>query len=387
MGIRLKNIKKRFPDFNIEIDLTINKGELVTLLGPSGCGKTTTLSLISGILTPDSGNIFIGSTRVTDVPIWDRDIGIVFQDYALFPHMNVLANISYGLKARRKDSETIKGICQKMLDLVHLGGYEKREVESLSGGEKQRTALARALAPSPRLLLLDEPLSALDATLRRSLRREIREIQQKLGITTIYVTHDQEEALSISDRIVLMNKGKIEQTGTPWELYNRPATKFCGDFLGDSNTIPCTVEKADRTEGILLSTENTELLFRLPWREKILPKQNYLLFFRPQDTKINFINKFSQQPPPKEVVYKAEPSTIKPVKGGDFSSGKQENSIVGKIVSTEYFGRQLSVEYRWGKTLLKTEIREMDYYYTSTLTEGENITVTVNPEKCWLIKT
>ncbi len=357
MGIRLDRIKKSFPEFNIEINLTVNRGELVTLLGPSGCGKTTTLGLISGILSPDRGDIFIGSSRVTDMPVWQRDIGIVFQDYALFPHMNVLANIAYGLKARKTDSRTISDISNRMLNLVHLEGYGKRKVESLSGGEKQRTALARALAPSPRLLLLDEPLSALDAKLRRGLRREIREIQQKLGITTIYVTHDQEEALSISDRIVLINRGKIEQTGTPWEIYNRPSTKFCGEFLGDSNTIPCDVKSCSPKEGILLITEDPDLTFTLPYREEILPGKNYLLFFRPQDTKIN-------------------------IKTGS-STGR--NTIKGEILSAEYSGRALTAEYKWKERVLKTETTDTDNNYRNIFKKGDRIEVSVNPGKCWLI--
>ena len=172
MGVSIKNIKKSFKDFNIDVDISIDKGELITLLGPSGCGKTTLIQLISGILSPDSGEIHISSKNVTTMPVWSRDIGIVFQDYALFPHMNVENNIAYGLKARKMEAPLIRKRVSEMLELVHLSGYGKRHIESLSGGEKQRTALARALAPSPLLLLLDEPLSALDARMRTILRRE-----------------------------------------------------------------------------------------------------------------------------------------------------------------------------------------------------------------------
>ncbi len=362
MGVILKGIKKSFKDFNIDVDLTINKGELVTLLGPSGCGKTTTIQLISGILNPDSGDVFINSKKVTDLPVWLRDIGIVFQDYALFPHMNVKDNIGYGLKARKKERSLIGKKVSGMLELVHLSGYGERDIGSLSGGEKQRTALARALAPSPELLLLDEPLSALDVRLRTILRREIRSIQQELGITTIYVTHDQEEALSISDRIVLMNNGRIEQVGTPWEIYNQPSGKFSADFLGDSNKIHCIVENISKTTGIYLkSTEQSQsirLSFRLPFREKIAEKESYLVFFRPQDTKIIR-------------------NTQEEVK---------DNTINGHLLSTEYFGRYLTVEYEWGETILKTEISDWDYKDSDTLEKGGNITVTVDPDKCWLIK-
>lgn len=362
MGVIVKDLKKSFKDFNIDVDLTINKGELITLLGPSGCGKTTLIQLISGILTPDNGDVIINGNNVSVLPVWQRDIGIVFQDYALFPHMNVRSNIAYGLKARKKESSLINRKVSEMLELVHLSGYGERNIDSLSGGEKQRTALARALAPSPKLLLLDEPLSALDARLRTILRREIRSIQQTLGITTIYVTHDQEEALSISDRIVVMNNGRIEQTGTPWDIYNHPSTNFSADFLGDSNKIQCIVEDISETSGIHLKSvdpgQKVRQSFRLPFRKGIAEKESYLLFFRPQDTKIVLIAK----------------------------GEAKDNIINGHILSTEYFGRYLTVEYECGRLLLKTEITGWDKRNSDTLVKGGNIDVVVDPGKCWLIK-
>lgn len=362
MGVIVKNLKKSFKDFNIDVDLTINKGELITLLGPSGCGKTTLIQLISGILIPDNGDVVINGKNVSKLPVWQRDIGIVFQDYALFPHMNVKSNIAYGLKARKKESSLINRKVSEMLELVQLSGYGERNTESLSGGEKQRTALARALAPSPKLLLLDEPLSALDARLRTILRREIRSIQQKLGITTVYVTHDQEEALSISDRIVVMNNGRIEQTGTPWDIYNHPSTNFSADFLGDSNKIQCVVEDISTKEGIYLkSAEPDQTLrqsFRLPFREDIKKGERYLLFFRPQDTKIT----------------------------SNAKAEVKDNTINGQILSTEYFGRYLTVEYKCGNTLLKTEITGWNNRDSNALARGSNISVTVDPGKCWLIR-
>lgn len=362
MGIVLKGINKSFKEFNLNIDLTINKGELITLLGPSGCGKTTLIQLISGILTPDSGDVFINNKNVSKLPVWQRDIGIVFQDYALFPHMNVKSNVAYGLKARKLNKDYINKKTNEMLNLVHLKGYASRDIDSLSGGEKQRTALARALAPSPKLLLLDEPLSALDARLRTILRREIRSIQKTLGITTIYVTHDQEEALSISDRIVVMNNGRIEQKGTPWEVYNRPSSKFSADFLGDSNKIHCSVKKVSDTTGIYLeSTEkdqSAKLYFKLPFKDGILEKEEYTVFSRPQDTKI-----------------------VRNTK-----EKAKENTISGPVISTEYFGRYLTVEYKWGNSVLKTEISDWDIGNSGTLEKGSEITVKVDPGKCWLIK-
>ncbi|MCK5152907.1 MAG: ABC transporter ATP-binding protein [Spirochaetales bacterium] len=358
MGVSIKNIKKSFKDFNIDVDLEIEKGELITLLGPSGCGKTTLIQLISGIIPPGSGAIHIGSKDVTTMPVWSRDIGIVFQDYALFPHMNVGDNIAYGLKARKTKSSLIKKRVTEMLELVQLMGYGKRSVSSLSGGEKQRTALARALAPSPLLLLLDEPLSALDAKMRTILRREIRSIQKELGITTIYVTHDQEEALSISDRIVVMNNGRVEQKGRPWEIYNQPASGFSADFMGESNKIPCTVEEVSEPDGISLVSSDGDINFRVPYRKKIKTGEKYFVFFRPQDT---------------EVIH-------------DGTNKTGENMINAKILSTEYFGRYLSFDCKAGNTLLKTEISDRQVLDSKIFKVGDPVIFTVNQERCWLIR-
>ncbi|MCK5673889.1 MAG: ABC transporter ATP-binding protein [Spirochaetales bacterium] len=357
MGVILNGITKSFEDFNINVDLNIENGELITLLGPSGCGKTTSIQIISGIINPEKGNILINGKDVTNTPIWLRNIGIVFQDYALFSHMNVYDNIAYGLKARKLKKTYIKNIVSEMLELVHLRGYENRNIESLSGGEKQRTALARALAPSPELLLLDEPLSALDARLRTILRREIRNIQQKLGITTIYVTHDQDEALSISDRIVLMNNGRIEQTGTPWDIYNKPTSKFSADFLGDSNKIPCKVEKISTKQGIYLSSTGSSLSFNIPFREGITEGKKYLLFFRPQDTKI--IDK-------KIDILK-------------------ENMLTGKILSSEYFGRYRAIKLSCNSIIINTEISDRGNTFSEVFKDDSQITVAIDSGKCWLI--
>lgn len=358
MSVSIKNINKSFKDFNIDVDLEIEKGELITLLGPSGCGKTTLLQLISGIISPDYGTIHIDSKDVTAMPVWLRDIGIVFQDYALFPHMNVGDNISYGLKARKMKAPLIQKRVKEMLELVHLTGYEKRAISSLSGGEKQRTALARALAPSPLLLLLDEPLSALDTRMRTILRKEIRNIQQELGITTIYVTHDQDEALTISDRIIVMNNGRVEQKGRPWEIYNQPVSEFSANFMGESNKIPCTVEEVSETGGISLNSVNSDINFRLPYRKKIKTGEKYFVFFRPQDTEV--------------------------ILDGTNTTGK--NMINTYIVSTEYFGRYLSLECRTGNILIKTEIADRDILERKIFKSGDPVFFTVNPDRCWLIR-
>ena len=232
------------------ISLEVAQGTLVTLLGPSGCGKTTTLRMIAGLETPTSGTIRIGGQDVTKLPATDRDVSMVFQSYALFPHMSVLENVSYGLKfSGFNKTETLKKALAG-LDLVGLADYGPRLPSELSGGQQQRVAVARALVLEPQVLLFDEPLSNLDAKLRRQVREEIREIQQNLGLTVVYVTHDQEEALAVSDRIIVMNNATIAQDGTPRDLYEQPANMFVADFIGEANDLPCeiTAVKNDQAE-------------------------------------------------------------------------------------------------------------------------------------------
>jgi putative spermidine/putrescine transport system ATP-binding protein len=241
--LEINDINKNFgkavavKDFNLRVE----KGEFISLLGPSGCGKTTTLRMVAGFETPTSGKVVVSGEDITNKPPNQRDVGMVFQAYALFPNMTVAGNIGFGLKIARKPSAEIHQRVAEMLDLIHMSDFGDRYPYQLSGGQQQRVALARALALSPAMLLLDEPLSALDAKIRVSLRAEIRAIQRKLGITAIYVTHDQEEALSISDRIVVMYDGKIEQVGSPFEIYNFPQTAFVANFVGTLNTASAEV--------------------------------------------------------------------------------------------------------------------------------------------------
>jgi putative spermidine/putrescine transport system ATP-binding protein len=244
--LKINNISKTFKDNQVVkgVDLSFNKGEFVSLLGPSGCGKTTILRMIAGFEAPTSGTIVVDGKDITGLPPNQRKIGMVFQAYALFPNMNVADNIAFGLRIANTPRPERDARVEEMLKLIGLPGYGKRFPFELSGGQQQRVALARALAPRPRMLLLDEPLSALDAKIRVSLREEIRAIQRELGITTVFVTHDQEEALSISDRIVVMNAGKVEQFGTPFEVYNRPQTRFAATFVGTLNTLHARVQDA-----------------------------------------------------------------------------------------------------------------------------------------------
>ena len=225
-----------------DISLKVEAGTLVTLLGPSGCGKTTTLRMIAGLEMATSGRILIGGKDVTKLPATDRDVSMVFQSYALFPHMSVEENVSYGLKLSGFSKDEVRERTEAGLALVGLKGYGKRMPGELSGGQQQRVAVARALVLEPQVLLFDEPLSNLDAKLRRRVREEIRDIQTSLGLTVVYVTHDQEEALAVSDRIIVMNNAVIAQTGTPRELYEAPDTAFVADFIGEANILPCEIE-------------------------------------------------------------------------------------------------------------------------------------------------
>ncbi|MHC1726055.1 MAG: ABC transporter ATP-binding protein [Syntrophobacteraceae bacterium] len=240
MNIVLQDIIKRFGTLEAvsNVSLDIKDGELFTLLGPSGCGKTTLLRLIGGFHNPDQGGIFFGGKDVKGMPPYERNIGMVFQNYALWPHMTIFDNVAYGLKLKKVTRKDIGERVAHTFSMVNLAGLEQRYPGQLSGGQQQRVALARALVLNPDVLLLDEPLSNLDAKIRLQVRAEIRKLQKELAITTVYVTHDQEEALTLSDRIAVINQGKIQQLGTPWDLYERPANAFVADFIGINNLIP-----------------------------------------------------------------------------------------------------------------------------------------------------
>jgi putative spermidine/putrescine transport system ATP-binding protein/spermidine/putrescine transport system ATP-binding protein len=242
-AVRLDGVTKRFGEVTAVRDtsLEVRQGEFLTLLGPSGCGKTTLLNLIAGFLDPDEGEVFIGGERVTDVPTFQRDIGMVFQNYALFPHMNVFENVAFGLRMRKTPGEEIRGRVGEALDIVRLAGYADRRPRELSGGQQQRVALARAIVVKPRVLLLDEPLSALDKNLRSRMQVELKQIQRRIGITTIFVTHDQSEALSLSDRVAIISEGVIQQISGPDEAYRNPRNTFVAEFIGDVNRIDGSV--------------------------------------------------------------------------------------------------------------------------------------------------
>jgi thiamine transport system ATP-binding protein len=272
MKLSIANLKLTLGDFNLQCSLDLPSGKLTTLLGPSGCGKTSLLKSIAGLYSPGEGNIILGDRDITELDPRFRKIGMVFQDYALFPHMSVQKNICYGMPLKKEEARIR---CTELLEMVELKGFEERRIEDLSGGEKQRIALARALASEPELLLLDEPLSALDARLRKILRRQIKEIQKRTGITTVYVTHDQEEAMAISDQIVLMRGGRVVQTDSPEEIYKTPVNSFAGDFFGNANIL--TQEQSFRILG-------KYDLNKVPSSLKEMDKGR--LFFRPESCRL-----------------------------------------------------------------------------------------------------
>lgn len=286
--IRLVNVTKEYDGNKAlkSINLYIRRNEFLTLLGPSGCGKTTTLRIVGGFETCTEGDIIFEGRKINDVPPFKRKLNTVFQKYALFPHMNVYENIAFGLKIKKMDKKAIDKKVEEMLELVNLPKYQRRSVDSLSGGQQQRVAIARALVNEPQVLLLDEPLGALDLKLRKDMQTELKNIQKRLGITFVYVTHDQEEALTMSDTIVVMKSGTIQQIGTPTDVYNEPRNAFVADFIGESNIIEgkmledCLVEFAGRkfecVDRGFASNEAVDVVIR-PEDVKIVPEQEGML--------------------------------------------------------------------------------------------------------------
>lgn len=309
-------LEKTYPEFEINPELTIEKGEFFSLLGPSGCGKTTLLRLIAGLEKPDRGNIILNDRDITDLRPDKRRIGLVFQDYALFPHLNVYQNIEYGLKIGKLSPFERNRKVKQMLALFRLDNLAERAILQLSGGEQQRVALARALAIEPEILLLDEPFSALDYEIRSSLRDELTQLQQRLGFTTIFVTHQQEEALSVSDRIGLMLQGRIIQIGRPEDVYENPVNSFVATFLGDANLIPCRLAGAKSEEQlfVLENGQKMELISR-----KYDGEDLQWLMIRPEDIRVNV----------------------------------KEPQFEGEIVRIEYFGPLYRLEVDTGRLRIK----------------------------------
>ena len=279
----LKNVCKAFGKVTAvdHFSLTVEPGEFVALLGPSGCGKTTTLRIVAGFERPDQGEVVIAGVSATDKPPYKRDIGIVFQSYALFPHMTVFDNVAYGLRMRKASASDIASRVRSALDLVHLEGLDERYPRQLSGGQQQRVAVARAVVIQPTVLLFDEPLYNLDARLRQEMRRELRQLQRTLRIATIFVTHDQEEALSMADRVVVMNAGHIEQIGTPEEIYQTPRSAFVAGFIGECNFLSGEITEVCATHVVFAALPGPK--FRLPPRSDLAPGVRGSVAIRPED--------------------------------------------------------------------------------------------------------
>ena len=332
--IRLTNLVMEFDGERIldSINLYINDREFLTLLGPSGCGKTTTLRVIGGFLTPTSGDVLFDGKRINEVPAYQRKINTVFQRYALFPHLDVYDNIAFGLRIAKLPEEEIDERVTEMLEIVSLKGFENRKVTSLSGGQQQRVAIARALVNRPKVLLLDEPLGALDLRLRKDMQNELKRIQQAMGITFIYVTHDQEEALTMSDTIVVMDKGKIQQIGRPEDIYNEPKNAFVADFIGESNIL----------DGVMV--------------------EDYLVKFFGRNFKC--VDKGFEKNEPVDVVIRPEDIDIVPADVGD---------LCGPVTSVTFKGVHYDtiVDFKGFKWLIQT---------TDFCPEGSYIGIRLNPE-------
>ncbi|TPI37376.1 ABC transporter ATP-binding protein [Mesorhizobium sp. B3-1-6] len=348
-AVEFRNIDIAYGKFVAvrDFSLSIRKGSFVTLLGPSGCGKTTILRSIAGLVDISAGQIMIGGRRVDDVPIYKRNIGLVFQSYALFPHKTVFDNVAFGLKYRNVAKPEIRRKVGQALDMVRLPGSEKKLPSQLSGGQQQRIALARAIVFEPQVLLLDEPLSALDANMREEMRVEIKKIQKETGITAIFVTHDQEEALSMSDRIVVMNAGSAEQVGTPEEVYERPATAFVADFLGKANMLSGTVSRSDGPTIVKLASGQTVNVLS----PKALPQGSAVtVVVRPQKLAVG-------------------------AKAG-------ANRLPGRVVSASYLGGSAIYEVDIGA---KTNIRANAPIDGRVLREGEAIELGFDADDCVLL--
>lgn len=285
--LSLKNITKTFDNEEVvlhDVSLDIYPGEFLTLLGPSGCGKTTILRLVAGLESCEAGDILINGKRINNVPPNKRDVNTVFQSYALFPHMTVFNNIAFGLSLKKIPKKEIREQVMSILELVKLDGLENRNIQQLSGGQQQRVAIARALVNKPLILLLDEPLSALDYKLRRTMQIELKHLHRKLGITFVFVTHDQEEALTMSDRVVVMNNGKIEQSGTPKEIYENPSNMFVAKFVGEINVFDGRVIG---TKGSRMAVTAEGMTFECPNSKNFTSNQNVKMLLRPEDIKVS----------------------------------------------------------------------------------------------------
>ena len=355
--VRFEGVEKRFGKVVAvkKMDLDISEGSLVTLLGPSGCGKTTLLRMLAGLETPTAGSIFIKGKRINNTPIHKRNLGMIFQNYALFPHKTIFENVAFGLKYRKISKQEVQEKVEQALEMVRLPGFGNRMPSQLSGGQQQRIAMARAIVIEPDVLLMDEPLSALDENLREDMRREIDNLQQDLGVTTIFVTHDQREALSMSDKVVVMKNGVVQQEGNPEEVYNNSVNHFVADFLGHSNFLKGTVkEKKDRPILVELEDQNTCLA---------IPSDQF------------------REGEQAEVVIRAQKMTLGYQKDFDKEAGM--NYFFGRIIDRSYMGGEVSyfVELATGQVL-----HVISFVKRTPYRRHDEVFVQVDPEHCRLLK-
>ena len=355
--VQFKGIMKRFGNVVAveKLDFDIEEGSLVTLLGPSGCGKTTLLRMVAGLEEPTEGDIFIKGVRINDTPIHKRNLGMIFQNYALFPHKTIFENVAFGLKYRDVSKAEIKEKVTRALEMVRLPGVERRMPSQLSGGQQQRIAMARAIVIEPDVLLMDEPLSALDENLREEMRREVGNLQQQLGVTTIFVTHDQREALSMSDKILVMEKGRKQQEGSPEAVYNEPATHFVADFLGHSNFIRGRVTDVDDRH-VKVEIETGDILLA--------------------ENRGGF-----NQGDAVEIVVRAQRFDAFPIK--NFKPREDMNHFHGRIKDRSYMGGEVSYFIELGP---EREIHVISMMRTRVYNIGEDVSVEVAPHHCHLIR-
>lgn len=337
------------------VNLDIEEGEFVTILGPSGCGKTTLLRILAGLYKPTRGDVFFGDKRVTDMPPWERNVGLVFQDYALWPHMTVYENIAYGLKLRKVRKEEEKERVKQVASLLGIEDLLNRYPYQLSGGQQQRVALARAIIINPSVLLLDEPLSNLDAKIRVSVRTEIRKLQKSLRTTTVYVTHDQEEALVISDRVAVMNMGVIEQVGTPAELYHSPRSVFVADFIGQVNMIPGRVVSADYEKKVLHVETGVGRIPAL-MDESLREGEEVYLVFRPESVEV------------------AKSSV---------AAEDQDIVLSGRVEDAQFLGNLLRVNVRVDDTVVKAEIHNP---VSVSFAVGDHVRLKISAQRVRLLR-
>ncbi|MGQ9637384.1 MAG: ABC transporter ATP-binding protein [Thermodesulfobacteriota bacterium] len=351
--VQLIELRKSFGDIEAVkgISLTIERGDFFTFLGPSGCGKTTILRMIAGFTRPDGGKILFDGQEVNELPSWKRDVGMVFQNYALWPHLSVFENVAFGLKERKFPKSIVREKTLRALEMVGLKGMEKRRPSELSGGQQQRVALARTLVIEPRLLLLDEPLSNLDAKLRIQMRHELVRIQKNLGITTLYVTHDQEEALILSTRIAVMSKGRVIQVGTPREIYENPNSQEVADFVGTSNFFSCKVKEVKGNQIELVSEEGLLMIVENQGGINLSPGTNLLLNIRPESIQIIYPNEVSSE----------------------------ENRIEGIVRTSSYLGSlvQYEIEVFGGKRI---KVNVVNPRKKAIFEEGERVILTFSPD-------